>query len=58
MTVAVLTLWICIAAEASTRRHAERDARISLDQLRRLRHDSMPATAPGPLNHFSRPSAS
>jgi hypothetical protein len=58
MTIAVLTLWVCIAMEASTRRHAERDVRVSLYRLRRLRHQTVPAGTPGPWHHHPRPSAS
>lgn len=58
MTVAVLLLWACIAMETSTRHHAERDARASLDRLRQLRRDPVPVTSPGPWRHSARPTAS
>jgi hypothetical protein len=58
MMIAVIALWTCIALEASTRRRANADAQISMERLRRLRQDSVPAANPMPWFRSRRPSSS
>jgi hypothetical protein len=58
ITLAVVALWTCIAMEASTRLHAEREVRASLYKLRKLRQDAQPAAAPIRLFAQPRPTAS
>jgi hypothetical protein len=56
--LAVASLWICIGMEAVTRSRADREARVSLQTLWKLRQNSVPAAAPVHPARLSRPIAS
>ncbi|MGD1072192.1 MAG: hypothetical protein ABSB15_18850 [Bryobacteraceae bacterium] len=55
IALAVASLWGCIGMEVVTRRRADREARVSLRTLWRLRQDSVPVSAPiRPSRHTRR----
>jgi hypothetical protein len=58
IALAVASLWTCIGMEAVTRRRADREARVSLQILWRLRQNSAPAAAPVHPARLARPFAS
>jgi hypothetical protein len=58
ITLAVAGLWSCIGMEAVTRRRADREARISLQTLWKLRQNSVPVSVPAEPSGRQRPISS
>ena len=50
MTMAVVALWTCIAAERVFRAQAARDQAVLIRQMRELRHSAAPASDRTPLD--------
>jgi hypothetical protein len=56
MSIAVMTLWGCLAMERNTMRHAERDEVAALQRLDNLRQRMVPVSTPSyPLHILTTP---